>query len=74
MPATIGVGALQGQIGWQEALGQLTAAYTGYNPVAGQWQPGIALANYGAIGLGTAASIVASKVGLNRLLPKGFNI
>lgn len=59
---------------WRGVLGSLVAAYSGYNPMLGAWQPEIAMANYGCAFLGTAASKLASKFGLNKMTYKGVNI
>ena len=66
--------ALSRTMTWQQALGNISALYTGYDPWDGVWKPGHALINYGGIGIGTAASIIASKTGANKRLFPGFNI
>lgn len=74
VPGAIGVGVVTREIAPIDGVGMLAAAYTAYNPVTGAWNPDLAMANYGAIGIGAAASKIFSKLKLNSLYPKGFNI
>lgn len=74
LPATVGLAVAFGEMTWRDALGTLIAGYTGIDPVNGQMNlPALAL-NYGSIAIGTTASILASKSGLNKRLPKGVNL
>jgi len=74
VPGMIGLSVLGGGMAADQGLGKLTAAYTGYDPYAGGWDTGMAMANYGAIAAGGIAHIICSKIGINKALPKGFNI
>lgn len=74
IPLALLLSAFLGGMDWRVMLGRLTAAYTAYNPITGAWEPDIAFANYGAIALGTLASKLAAKFGLNKLTYKGVNI
>jgi hypothetical protein len=74
IPAGIALDAFQGGMNAQEAMGKLAAAYIGYNPVNKSYQWDVATANYMAIAIGIIVSIVASKAGVNRYLPKGVNL
>jgi len=73
-PASVAIALLTRQITPYEAIGLLTAGYTGVNAVTGQVQPGAALINYGSIGIGAAASKIAAMTKVNSLLPKHCNI
>lgn len=73
-PAALALLVLYKQMTAIDALGKLSAGYSGFNPVTGQVDPQAAMLNYGAIAGGTTASFVASKLGINRFYPKNVNI
>jgi hypothetical protein len=53
--------------------GEITSAYVGYDFNEGAWRWDRATYNYGAIVAGIAVSMIMSKTGANRYLPKGIN-
>ena len=59
---------------FEGTLGTLEGLYTGYDFINGEWTPDLALANYGGIFAASMISKAMSGFGLNRRLPKGFNI
>ena len=74
IPVGILLDAFQGGMTPQEAMGKLSAAYIGYNPVNKSYQWDVTTANYMAIAIGVAVSVIASKTRINRYLPKGINL
>ena len=60
----------------QGALGKICQGYTGFDPnhpdAGFRWQRPARY--YGALALGCVASTLAAKLGVNKFLPKGFNI
>ena len=53
---------------------QVAEGWTGYNADSGEFDMGKPMTYYGSLLAGLVATKLASKLGVNRYLPKGINI
>ena len=73
-PLGVAVAAFTKRIKPWDAVGMLTAGYTGVNVMNGEWQFAPMILNYGSIGIGAGMSKLFSWLKINRMYPKGVNV